>query len=72
MIEELRRMVEAEPFVPFRVVLTSGTSYDVTGPWQLVVYPNWMLYLYRAADGEAILRNNQLAAIETLNDVRSR
>jgi hypothetical protein len=66
MMNDLQRWLDREPFVPFRIVLTSGTTYDVTSSLQLVVEQTKMTYYYAASDGEAVLRVNQLAAIETL------
>ena len=32
MIERLEEFLRKEPFVPFRIILSSGTHYDVSAP----------------------------------------
>ena len=66
MIEDLNEFLRREPFVPFRIVLTSGTTYDVNGPLQVVPVEARLIYYYAGTDGTAVLRLNQLAAIETI------
>ena len=66
MIEDLNEFLNRDPFVPFRIVLTSGSNYVVFSPYQLTIEASRMRYYYRATDGLAILRLNQLAAIETM------
>ena len=66
MIEDLNEFLHREPFVPFRIVLTSGTSYEVRNPDQVVVLEVRLRYYYFGIDGYAVIRLNQLAAIETI------
>ena len=66
MIEDLNEFLHREPFVPFRIVLTSGTSYDVRSPGQVVPVETRLFYYYFGIDGYAVLRLNQLAVIETI------
>ena len=66
MIEDLTGLLAAEPFLPFRIVLTSGSSYDVTSPLQITIDQSRINYYYPASDRRAILRLNQIAAVETL------
>ena len=35
-LEDIRQLTRAQPFVPFRVHITSGESYDITHPDMLV------------------------------------
>lgn len=66
MIEDLNEFLTKEPFAPFRIVLSSGSSYVVTSPYQVVVERPRVRYYYDRADGFAILRLNQLVALEML------
>ena len=66
MIEDLNEFLRRVPFAPFRIVLTSGASYEVRNPDQLVPMEARLNYYYFGIDGYAVLRLNQLAAIETI------
>lgn len=64
MIEELQELLNRDPFIPFRIVLTSGSTYDVTSPLQLVPEKAELNYFF--VDAMAMLRLNQVAALETV------
>jgi hypothetical protein len=66
MTERLEELLRQEPFVPFRVILTSGNSYDVTSPLMVAIGRTELSYYYPKSDKLAHLRLNQLAALETL------
>jgi hypothetical protein len=61
-IEHLHR----EPFIPFRLVLTSGLGYDVTNPDLIALGESVLHLLFPRSDRYAILRLNQLASIESI------
>ena len=65
MLEDLKDFLRAEPFVPFRIVLTSGSTYDVTSPYQISIGKTQFHYYYPRSDHKAMLRQNQIAAFET-------
>ena len=52
------------PYVPFRIVLTSGDNHLIESPGNLVEMKTD--YFYAASDGEsfAFLRKSQIAAVE--------
>lgn len=66
MLEDLKRFHRSEPFVPFRLVLNSGSAYDVTSPFQIAVGQTQLDYLYPKSDRKAVLRQNQIASFETI------
>ena len=66
MLEELKGFLRSDPFVPFRIVLTSGPAYDVTSPYQVALGHTQLDYYFPKSDRKAILRQNQIAAFETL------
>jgi len=72
MLNELKELLNRDPFVPFRVVLTSGGTYDVTSPYQLVVGNSGSMdFFYARSSRQARLRLNQVAAIEDLEHTTS-
>jgi len=64
MLEDLKELMSAEPFVPFKIVLTSGSSYVVSSPFQVAVGKTQLDYYYPVSDRKAILRQNQIASFE--------
>jgi hypothetical protein len=66
MNERLQELLRKEPFVPFRIVLTSGSTYDVTSPLRVAVGQSELAYYFPRSDRLAHLRVNQLAALEKL------
>ena len=62
LIEHLRR----EPFVPFRITLTSGQGYDVANPQLVAMGESLIHVMYPKSDRYAVLRLNQIASIESL------
>ena len=70
MIEDLKELLRTEPFVPFRIVLTSGSAYEIRSPYQIAIGQTQMDYYYPRSDRKAILRLNQVAAFETLEQTK--
>jgi len=65
-IERLEELLRKEPFVPFRVILTNGHSYDVISPLMVAVGRTELSYYFPKSDKLAHLRLNRLTALETL------
>lgn len=66
MLDSIRELIHREPFIPFRIVLTSGQSFDISNP-DLVALGETQITVYRArSDHFAILRLNQVASLESL------
>jgi hypothetical protein len=64
MLDEIRDLLNREPFVPFRIALTSGQVYDVTDP-NLVALGQTQINIYPPkSDRYSIIRLNQIASIE--------
>jgi hypothetical protein len=66
MREEILDRLNREPFVPFRIVLTSGQGFDVTNPNLVAVGESILHVMYPRSDRYAILRMNQIASLEIL------
>jgi hypothetical protein len=60
----IAELKDAEPFVPFRIVMTSGDKYVIQQSNNFVEMRSE--YFYALPDGESfvLLRKNQIAAIE--------
>ena len=59
MFDRLEEMLRKEPFTPFRIILTSGSAYDVLSPLMLAVGQSEMAYYYPKSARLAHLRLNQ-------------
>lgn len=65
MLESIRDMMNREPFVPFRIVLTSGKEYEIHNP-DLVALGETQLTLYAPrSDKWAMLRIKEIASVES-------
>jgi hypothetical protein len=71
MLADLKDLLNTEPFVPFRIILTSGGTYDVVTPFQVAIGETQLNYYFPKSDRKAILRLNQLASLETLEAPQS-
>ena len=67
MNERLQELLRKESIIPFRIVLTSGSTYNVTSPLMIAVGQSELSYYFPRSDRLAHLRLNQLAALETLD-----
>jgi hypothetical protein len=65
-LDDLREWLGNDPFVPFRIVVTSGGNFDVTTPYQVAIGKTQFDYYFPASDRKATVRLNQLVSIETL------
>ena len=66
MLEEIRELLDREPFVPFRIVLTGGLAYDVRNPHLAALGKSVIHVMHPRSDRYDILRQNQVAASEVL------
>jgi hypothetical protein len=66
MQERIEELLRQKPFVPFRIIVTSGSHYDVHSPLMLAVGQSVLAYFFPKSDRLAHIRLNQLAAVETL------
>ena len=54
MTEEIDSFLNRDPFVPFRIILTSGTTYDVRSPLQLIRQETRFTFYFAKSDGQAV------------------
>jgi hypothetical protein len=71
MLDELKEWLDKEPFVLFRVVVTSGGAYDVVWPYQVAIGQTQFDCYFPRSDRKASIRLNPLVAIETLDEAKS-
>ncbi len=64
MLVDLKELLARDPFTPFRIVLTSGSMYEVSSPLQVAVGQTQLNYYPPKSDRWAILRLNQIASFE--------
>ena len=67
MLDDLKELLGRDPFVPFRIILTSGSTYDVSTPYQVAAGQSQLNYYYPKSDRWAILRLNQVASFEVMD-----
>jgi hypothetical protein len=70
MREEILDHLNRDPFVGFRIMLTSGQSFDVTNPNLVAMGENVLHVMYPRSDRYAILRLNQIASLEILETAK--
>jgi hypothetical protein len=66
MRDEIVEHLDREPFVPFRIILTSGQAYDITNPHLVALGESVMHVMQPRSNRYAILRLNQVASLEVL------
>ena len=65
MLDSIREMLDREPFVPFRIVLTSGKEYEILNS-HLVALGETQLTLYAPrSDKWAMLRLKEIASVQS-------
>lgn len=64
--DELTMVLKRSPFRPFRVMLTSGTVYEVTNPDLVVVMKSEMFIAFTGEDRWAVVPLIHVASIEML------
>jgi hypothetical protein len=71
MLDDLKELLDRDPFLPFRIILTSGSSYEVTSPYQIAIGETQLYYYHPRVDRRAVLRLNQIAAFEDSEPAKS-
>ena len=67
MLEEIQDRLDAVPFIPFRIVVTSGDRFEVMNPNELTVAQSVLYLVDLRSDQHAVIRANQLCYVETLD-----
>jgi hypothetical protein len=66
MKEHITELLHRDPFVPFRIVLTSGQGYDVHDPDLVAMGESTTNVYFQKSDRYATLRLIQVASTEIL------
>jgi hypothetical protein len=69
MRQEISEHLNREPFVPFRIMLTSGEGYDVLNPDLVALGESMMHVFFPRSNRYATIRLNQIASLELLETV---
>lgn len=72
MQDDLKELLQRDPFVSFRIVLTSEHEYEVQSPYQVAIGKSQLNYYYPRSDRWAILRLNQIASYDVANGAAKR
>ena len=63
-IETVREFRSRDPFVPFRITMTSGERYTIENPELLAFGKSQLVYCLPHSDRTAHLRMNQIASVQ--------
>jgi len=69
--EQLRQLRRATPFRPFRIVLTSGKSYEIRERYEFAVDSQGNLGVADPVDELAFYRTSQIETITLLDPVEA-
>ena len=67
MHEAMLELLDREPFMPFRISLTSGEGFDVQNPHLVAVGESVIHVLFPKSDRFTILRWNQVASLQAID-----
>jgi hypothetical protein len=62
--ESITELLNAEPFMPFSIILTSGDKFHIRDPHLVVMQASQIFYAYPKSDRFTLLRLNQVAALD--------
>ena len=60
------------PFLPFRIMMTSGEGYEIRNSELLAIGQSQVIYCFPNSDRVAHLRMNQIASVEEFDAKTSR
>jgi hypothetical protein len=66
MLDRIKELLKQDPFIPFRLIVTSGHAYEVISPYMLALGETRMTYYFPKSDRQADVRLGQLVSVETL------
>ena len=67
-IDHIRELLERDPFKPFRIRASSGTSYDVRNPGLVVVMKTQIFIASPNSDRSSVIPFLHVAGVETLDN----
>jgi len=66
--KELNELVRREPFVPFRVVTSSGREFDITDPHNTVVMKSELFIAFPGGESWTLIPLLHVSSIEPLGN----
>ncbi len=70
--DDLRELLDRDPFVPFRLVLSSGRHYDVLDPQMTVLLKSEIFIAFPDGERSSLIPLLHVTSVETLPDGRGR
>jgi hypothetical protein len=67
-LDTIRELKARIPFLPFRIVLSSGDRYLIENPDALAIGSSQLHYCLPRSDRAVHMRLNQISSIEELNE----
>jgi hypothetical protein len=67
-LDTLKEMLKAEPFVPFQITAANGRHYDVHDPLGVAVNRSHVFYCFPRSERVAHIRIQELVSLETLQE----
>ena len=61
--EEILKLLDADPFVPFVIILSSGDRYQVDDPHRVALGSN-VIYVVQPREGICFFRRTQVVGVE--------
>jgi hypothetical protein len=68
MIKAIEKLRRKEPFVPFRIITTSGEHYDVVNPNLIAIGQSELFYYYPRSEQFAFIKLNQIVSLESIKN----
>jgi len=70
--ENIRELLDREPFLPFRLIMTSGKSYEVVSPNSAALLKSEVFVVFPDGERWAHVPFLHIASVETLANGRGR
>ncbi len=70
--ENIRELLNREPFLPFRLIMTSGKTYDVVSPNSAALLKSEVFVVFPDGERWAHVPFLHIASIETIANGRGR
>ncbi len=70
--DNIRELLDRDPFVPFRLVLSSGRHYDVVDPQMTVLLKSEIFIAFPDGERSSLVPLLHVTSVETLPDGRGR
>ena len=70
--DNIRELLDRDPFVPFRLVLSSGRHYDVVDPQMTVLLKSEIFIAFPDGERSSLIPLLHVTSVETRPDGRAR